>query len=334
MRQGVFFSDVLSIFSISVWAASASFSVPPPFAGSMGNSVEIAPSVWMPRLIMNAYPNSSSWVEVGGRGMDCALDYGDARQSEMGQAVAASGLPRSEFFITTKVPCCPTSPFCEDNPDHEACVPFLPMPNCSTARNTTADIEHDLNTIGLDYVDLLLLHFPCSHWEDTVRTWHSLEAAALSGKARAIGVSNFNRTDLEKLVEVAHIRPAVNQAGFAIGSPQNATIGRDWSTINRCRELGITYEAYGSFGEHHSTVPTSKVDVLNNPTVKRVAMRHNTSTALVAYRWAVQHGMVVLASSANPEHMREDLDVFGLELTGTDMSELDAVGMGTSVFSV
>merc|ERR1719487_1796363 len=182
---------------------------------SVSPSVEIAPSVFMPRLIMNAYPNSSSWVEVGGRGMDCALDYGDTRQSEMGHAVTSSGRPRSEFFVTTKVPCCPTGPFCEDNPTHQACIPFLPMPNCSAARNTTADIEYDLKIVGVEYADLMLLHFPCNRWEDTVRAWRVLEAAALSGRARAIGVSNFNQTDVEKLVAAAQIPPAVNQAGFA-----------------------------------------------------------------------------------------------------------------------
>ena len=113
--------------------------------------VEIAPSVWMPRLTLNAYPNTSSWLHVGGRGMDCALDYGDARQREMGRAVASSGLPRSELFITTKVPCCPKGPFGRSG------WPFLPVPNCEHAsRNSTDDILHDLRTIGVEYVDLLL----------------------------------------------------------------------------------------------------------------------------------------------------------------------------------
>ncbi len=79
----------------------------------------------------------------------------------------------------------------------------------------------------------MLLHFACDDWNDTVQSWRALEAAARSGKARAIGVSNFNRTDIEKLVATAEIPPAVNQAGFAIGSPQNATLGRDWGTITR-----------------------------------------------------------------------------------------------------
>jgi len=297
----------------------------------LGPRVEIAPSVWMPRLNMQAYPNNTKWIEAGGRGMDSARDYGDDRLHDVGRAVASSGLARSELFVTSKVPCCPAGPFCQNNPHHKACIPFLPMPNCDAARNTTADIEYDLNTIGVDYVDLMLLHFPCNEWEDTVRTWRVLEAAALSGKARAIGVSNFNRTDIDKLVALAAIPPAVNQAGFAIGSPQNATIGRDWGTINRCRELGITYEAYGSFGEPHSTVPTSKVDVLNHPTVKSVAARHNRTTALVAFRWTVQHGMVLLTASSNPKHMKDEFEVFDFELSVEDMAELDAIGMDTAL---
>ena len=281
--------------------------------------VEIAPSVWMPRLTMNAYPNSSSWLSAGGRGRDCALDYGDERQQEMGRAIASSRLPRSELFVTTKVPCCPKGPFGASG------WPFLPVDNCTAARNTTEDVEHDLETIGVGYVDLLLLHFSCDRFEDTLRTWRALEAAALSGKARAIGVSNFNRTDIEQLVAAARIPPAVNQAGFAIGSPQNATLGRDWATIRRCRELNVTYEAYAPFGERHATAPTSRVDVLSDPTVKRVAARNNVSSALVALRWILQHDMTVVTSGANPEHQREDLGVFEFELSTPDMAELDGV---------
>ena len=284
---------------------------------------QIAPSVWMPRLNLNAYPNSSLWLREGGRGMDSALDYGDARQREMGSAAAASGVARSELFLTTKVPCCPKpSGFAQSG----GIWPFLPMPGCEDApRNSTADVEHDLQTIGTPYVDLMLLHFTCDRWEDTMRSWRALEEAALSGKARAIGVSNFNRTDVEKLVAAARIRPAVNQAGFAIGSPQNETLGRDWGTIKRCRELGVSYEAYAPFGERHATAPTSRVDVLRDATVKRVAGRHNRSTAQVALRWILQHGMLVITGTPNAAHLKDDLAVFGFELSPEDMAELDAV---------
>jgi diketogulonate reductase-like aldo/keto reductase len=293
--------------------------LPTIFTASIPPRVEIAPSVWMPRLTLNAYPNTSSWLNVGGRSMDCALDYGSARQTEMGRAVASSGLPRSELFITTKVPCCPKAHFGPSG------WPFLPVANCTTPRNTSTDIESDLEVIGVNYVDLLLLHFTCGRWEDTLQAWRVLEAAALSGRARAIGVSNFNRTDIDRLVAAAHIPPAVNQAGFAIGSPQNATLGRDWGTINRCQELNITYEAYAPFGERNATAPTSRVDVLNDPTVMRVAAKLNTSTALVGLRWIIQHGMNVVTSSANSLYQQDDLLVFDFELSPADMATLDAV---------
>ena len=200
------------------------------------------------------------------------------------------------------------------------------MPGCEhEARNTTADIEYDRRVIGVPYVDLMLLHFTCDRWADTMRAWRALEAAVFSGSVRAIGVSNFNRTDIERLHRVARIPPAVNQAGFAIGSPQNATLGRDWATIKRCDELGITYEAYAPFGERHATAPTSRVDVLRDPTVKRVAAHHNRSTAQVALRWVLQHGLVVVSGTASPEHQKGDLEVFDFELSASDMKELDAV---------
>lgn len=285
----------------------------------MATRVEIAPSVWMPLLTMNAYPNTSSWIAAGGRAVDSALDYGDARQQEIGRAISSSGVPRSELFVTTKVPCCPKGPFGASG------WPFLPVANCSKVRNTTADVEYDLQTIGVQYVDLMLLHFTCDRFEDTLGAWRALEAAALSGQARAIGVSNFNRTDIDLLMAAARIPPAVNQAGFAIGSPLNATLGRDWGTIQRCRELGITYEAYAPFGERDATAPTSRVDVLNDPTVKRVAARNNVTTALVGLRWILQHGMAVVTSGANPEYQREDLQVFDFALSSADMAMLDGV---------
>ena len=93
----------------------------------MQTRMEIAPSVWMPRLSLNAFPNSSSWLHAGGRGVDCALDYGDARQHEIGAAIGSSGVPRSELFVTTKVPCCPKpSGFAMSG----GLWTFLPMEGC------------------------------------------------------------------------------------------------------------------------------------------------------------------------------------------------------------
>lgn len=153
-----------------------------------------------------------------------------------------------------------------------------------------------------------------------------MEAFALRGTARAIGVSNFNEHDINQLTNVARVQPAVNQCGYAIGSPGNATLGRDRGTIQRCRELNITYEAYGVFGEPHATAPTSTVDIMHHPTVQKVARQHpGISAPQVAIRWVMQQGMVVVAGTSKDEHMRSDLQAFDFELTDAEMHELSAV---------
>lgn len=281
--------------------------------------IEIVKNVWMPKLTLNAYPNTISWLKLGGRSMDSALDYGP-RQKEMGEAIRASNVPRKEVFVITKVPCCPKQHFGKSG------WPFLPAPNCHHVRNTTADIDYDLRTIGVKYIDLMLLHFTCDDFEDTKRAWHALEEAYFQKKVRAIGVSNFNVSDINQLMKVARIPPAVNQAGFAIGSPQNKTLGRDWATIKRCKELGITYQAYAPFGERNATAPTSRINVLTDPTVRRIAKSNNVSTALIGLRWILQHGLAVVTSSDNPNYQSEDLTVFtALNLSAADMAQLDAI---------
>merc|ERR1712113_61627 len=191
--------------------------------------------------------------------------------------------------------------------------PFLKFPGCNHSRDTASDLKSSLDWFGLGYVDLLLMHFSCDNYDDTLRTWRAIESFALNGTARAIGVSNYNEADIDQLVKDAVIKPVVNQAGYAIGSPGNATLGRDAGTIKRCRELNITYEAYGIFGEPHATAPTSAVDIMHHPTVAKVAQRHNVSSAQVAARWVAQQGMAFVASSASPAHMQSDLDSFDFQ---------------------
>jgi len=284
--------------------------------------IEIAPNVFMPQIIMNAHQNTSQWIRVARAdgstlvGMDNAWDYGTDAAKVIGEAMGSSGVPRAELFLTTKVPCCPKD---------LSRWPFLKFSGCDTSRDTVADFKQELDWLGLGYADLLLLHFKCDHFEDTLRTWRIMESFVLNGTARSIGVSNFNQADIDQLVEVAVIKPVVNQAGYAIGSPGNATLGRDAGTIKRCRELNITYEAYGVFGEPHATAPTSAVDVLHHPTVVKVAEKHGVSTAQVAARWVVQQGMVAVMSSGNPEHMQSDLQIFDFQLSDSEMVELNAV---------
>ena len=124
-------------------------------------TVEIAPNVFMP-LILDGVSNRSLWIDAGGRGLDTALTYGTRDQQNVGDAIKASGLPRSAFFVVSKVPCCLARKF-----------PFGPAMECTAGptgtRNTTADAEATLAAIGIEYVDLLLLHWPCDDFSKTVR---------------------------------------------------------------------------------------------------------------------------------------------------------------------
>jgi len=291
-------------------------------AVAVPSRIEISPNVFMPQIVMNAHESTSEWIHVSRAdgstltGMDNAFDYGENAARVIGDGMRKSGVPRSELFLTTKVPCCPKD---------VSRWPFVKFPGCDISRDTVADFKTELEWLGQGYADLLLLHFTCDRFEDTLKTWRIMESFVLNGTARAIGVSNFNLADIDQLVEAAVIKPVVNQAGYAIGSPGNATLGRDAATIKRCMELNITYEAYGVFGEPHATAPTSAVDIMHHPTVVKVANQHNVSTSQVAGRWIVQQGMVAVMSSANPDHMKSDLGIFDFHLSEPEMAELNAV---------
>ena len=126
----------------------------------------------------------------------------------------------------------------------------------------------------------MLLHWPCDTVEATVNTYRSLEKFALEGKAKAIGISNFNATMIDALLAAGlTVKPSVNQCGFSIGGHNKSAYGRDFDTVNKCKEKGITYSAYSPLGG------LTSVDVLHDPRVEAVAAKHKKSTAQVALRW-------------------------------------------------
>ena len=233
-------------------------------------SVQIAPSVLMPLLNFGVSQQHPLFLSLGGRGLDTAFDYGDKAQREVGASVASSGIPRSELFITTKIPCCPSA-FVRDSKYSDHCHARR------TPADTAADIAHDFQTLNLTYVDLMLVHWPCDSVADNVATWKVLEKLLFDGRARSIGVSNFNASILEALVASQEVRvpPAVNQVAFSIAgygvskasnpgdSPcaahrgptfpclshsdviyRNQSWGRSDATLAKCRQLGVTPVAY------------------------------------------------------------------------------------------
>ena len=142
-----------------------------------------------------------------------------------------SKLPRSSFFVTTKVPCCPSAAFLvAAGGTPAACQPL--------GHNTTAQINHDMTMLGLDSVDLLLLHWPCDTFNETLAAYRVMEAAVAAGKARAIGVSNFNASLVDQLVAAAKIKPAINQCGYSIAGHSSGRWGRDDATVAACKKHG------------------------------------------------------------------------------------------------
>lgn len=258
------------------------------------NTKEIAPGVIMPLINLGNYnlsSNSSLWLELGGRGLDTAYSYHDASLAELGAAVRTSGIPRSEIFVTSKIPCT----------------------RGSYVADPEAHIAHSFEVMGLDYVDLMLMHWTCTDGpEATAAVWKALESLVAGGQARAIGVSNFDSQDIDMLLEVATIKPAVNQCEFSISNHDDAT-------FQHCRELNITYSAYSPLGG------LSGADVLHHPDVVDVATAHAKSTAQVALRWVVQQGVAAVSASTKASHDMSDLEIFTFELSNEEMGRLTAI---------
>jgi len=280
-------------------------------------TVEIAPGVHMPYVNLggvHSHPsNYSAWLQLGGVGLDSALMYGDDVQLEVGNAIEASGRERGEFFITSKVPCCPAgfSKWCSWYSSE------YPAP-----LSTFTQASIDARLIGVETVDLMLLHWPCDSIEDTVRAYTSLEEYALAGKARAIGISNFNASAIDALYAAMpsmRVPPSINQCGFSIGNHNKTLHGSDYQTLAKCQQKKITYSAYSPLGG------LSDVDILHNPTVIAIGEAHNKSTAQVALRWATQQGVVCVTASTTPSHLASDLDIFDFTLSPAEMEALTQI---------
>lgn len=272
--------------------------------------VTIAPGVSMPLLNFGIQKDHTAAIKAGARGIDTALTYGNAQQVEVGKAMRESGVPRAELFVTTKIPCCPS--------------PFTSLLCFNQSANATANVEHDLKELGLGYVDLLLVHWPCARIEDTVATYLALEPYVLSGVARAIGVSNFNASALAGLLPRVNIPPAVNQCGFSIAGHDETSShwGRDDGTRSACVKNGVQYSAYSPLG---GLTKGGTGRVLRDPTVAAIAAAHNRSTAQVALRWVTQNNVVAVTSSGELSHIESDLATFDFTLSDTEMATLAAI---------
>lgn len=221
----------------------------------------------------------------GYRHIDTASAYGNER--DVGAAVRASGLPRAEVFVTTKL-------WNDDQGYDGALAAFV----ASLAR------------LGLDYLDLYLLHWPVPG--KRLASWRALERLLAEGRVRAIGVSNFMPRHLDELLAQAQVVPAVNQIEVSPFLQQRAARAA-------CARHGIVVEAYS---------PLTRGARLDHPVVVDVARRLRRSPAQVLLRWGVEHGMVVLPKSIHPRRIAENAALFDFTLPPAAMTELDALEEG------
>lgn len=223
-------------------------------------------------------------VELGYRHIDTAAKYDN--EVGVGRGIRASGVPRDELFVTTKL----DGPYQGDDraiPGLDAC----------------------LDRLGLEYVDLLLMHWPLPQRDLFVDTWRTFEKLAESGKARAIGVSNFKPAHLRTLLAQTSVPPAVNQVQL---SPQHPRLDhRAFHT-----ERGIVTESWSPLGG-------GGTGLLDNPQLEQIGLVHGKTPAQVVLRWHVQNGLVAIPRSHDPERLRQNLDVFDFELNEQELLALD-----------
>lgn len=233
----------------------------------------------------------STALETGYRSIDTAAAY--RNEEGVGRAVAASGLPRDEVFVTTKL----------WNADHgydEALRGF----------------DRSAQRLGLDTVDLFLIHWPVPEADRYVDTWKALEKLAADGRVRSIGVSNFRAEHLNRLFAETGTVPAVNQVELHPRFPQ-----ADLRAIHA--EHGIVTEAWSPLGQGG--------ELLSDPALTRLAERHGVSPAQVVLRWHLQIGNIVIPKSVTPQRIRDNFDVFGFELSDDDLAAMASLDTGRRI---
>lgn len=226
-------------------------------------------------------------LECGYRHIDTAALY--YNEDGVGRAIASSGLPRSDLFITTKV--------WNTDQGYDA---------------TMRAFDLSLSKLGVDYVDLYLIHWPTPARDLYADTWRALIDLRDSGRSVSIGVSNFHEAHIRRIVAETGVVPAINQVELHPWLPQRAVRAVD-------AEFGIVTEGWSPLGSGR---------LIDDPTLTRVAERHGVTTAQVMIRWQLQLGNVVLPKSVTPERIRANIDVFGFELDAQDVQDIDSLASG------
>jgi 2,5-diketo-D-gluconate reductase A len=228
-------------------------------------------------------------LEAGYRLIDTAAMYGN--EEGVGKAIAQSGVPRDELFVTTKL----------NNPDHGYDA-------------TLKAFDTSMGKLGIDVLDLYLIHWPLPKRNNYVETWKAFEKLYADGRVRSIGVSNFAISHLRRLAAETDVKPVANQIELHPGLPQ-----LELRAFHAEHE--ILTEAWSPIGQGQG--------LLEDPTIDAIAGRVDRSPAQVVLRWHVQHGNVVIPKSVTPARIKENIAVFDFELSDEDMAALtDLSGTG------
>lgn len=229
-------------------------------------------------------------LAAGYRAIDTAASYGN--EEAVGRAIAASGIPREELFITTKM--------------------WIQHTGEDTAKR---EFDTSLRKLGLDYLDLYLIHQPLG---DYYSSWRAMQKLYGEGLVKAIGVSNFYPDRLVDLIQHNEVTPAVNQI-------ETHPFFQRHTDQQVMREHGVQIESWGPFAE-------GKNDLFTNPTLTEIGDAHGKSVAQVVLRWLTQRDVVVIPKSVRPDRMAQNLAIFDFELTDDEMARITALDTGKTVF--
>lgn len=229
-------------------------------------------------------------LQTGYRLIDTAAAYGN--EEGVGAAIRKSGIKREDIFLTSKL-----------------------WVSDFTYERAKAGIDRSLQNLGLDYIDLYLLHQP---YGDVAGAWRALEEAQKAGKIRSIGVSNFSPDQVENLSLMAQIKPAVNQIEVSPWFQEK-------DSVDYLKEQDIQPEAWAPFaeGKHH---------IFTNPTIAKIAQAHGKSNGQVILRWLLQRGIVAIPKSVHRARIEENFDVFDFELSDDEMKTMNGLDRHESQF--
>jgi 2,5-diketo-D-gluconate reductase A len=227
-----------------------------------------------------AYEAVREALEAGYRHLDTATMYGN--EAEVGRALRDSGVPRDAVFVTTKIP-----------PER--------------AGRESATLDASLKALGVDAVDLWLIHWPPRRGR-SVPIWRALLAERDAGRARSVGVSNYGIGEIDELTSATGVTPAVNQIRFGPSL-------YDPKPVAEHRERDVVVEGYSPF----------KTTNLHDPVLTRIASAHGVDPARVVLRWHVQHQIVVIPKSSTPERIASNARIDGFELTADEMRAIDSL---------